>query len=367
MRITVFGAGNGALALASRLTCKGHHCTMFNRTPTKYDDVMTSGCLKVRFEGSERWVRIHKIADLAEDAIAGSKLIVVAVPVTGQGYYAQLIAKSLHDDQIILLAPGHTGGALQFCKYLRDFGYKGKQNVYETSTLPYVCRVEADKVVAIYREAKHVLLGSIGGDSQMLRTILRLFPQFVPVDNVLVSSLSNINSVLHPPGMLVNAGYIERMETPFTFYYEGATSSVASLIAELDKERCSIADSLGLKVDPFIDIFHKWGYTSDEAWEQRDIKQAMLDSIPNQSILCPTSLDTRYIHEDVGYGLVPIKYFGCIAGVETPVMDSFIKLFSIINSRDYLSEGLTLEKMGLPKKSNRGNIFETIHKLSEAV
>jgi opine dehydrogenase len=76
----------------------------------------------------------------------------------------------------------------------------------------------------------------------------------------------------------------------------------------------------------------------------------MRESAPNRWIRGPRSLDHRYLHEDVGWGLVPWSELGRALGVPTPVMDALITLGSALNDRDYRAEGLTLERLGLAGK-----------------
>ena len=80
---------------------------------------------------------------------------------------------------------------------------------------------------------------------------------------------------------------------------------------------------------------------------QRLIARACDESAPNATIKSPSSLDHRYVHEDVGYGLVPLAAFGKLAGVPTPTIDALINLSLLSLGIDYAKDGLTLEKLGL--------------------
>ena len=57
------------------------------------------------------------------------------------------------------------------------------------------------------------------------------------------------------------------------------------------------------------------------------------------------------MHEDVGYGLVPMAALGKLAGVPTPTIDALINLAGLSLGIDYAKDGLTLEKLGLAGKS----------------
>jgi ketopantoate reductase len=54
-----------------------------------------------------------------------------------------------------------------------------------------------------------------------------------------------------------------------------------------------------------------------------------------------------YLHEDVGYGLVPMAALGRLAGVATPTIDALVQLAGLAVGVDYPREGLTLERLGL--------------------
>ena len=78
-----------------------------------------------------------------------------------------------------------------------------------------------------------------------------------------------------------------------------------------------------------------------------DIARACRESAPNKTIKSPKSLDDRYIHEDVGTGLVPMAALGRLAGVPTPTMDALVHLASLSLDIDFNQAGLTLEKLGI--------------------
>jgi opine dehydrogenase len=102
---------------------------------------------------------------------------------------------------------------------------------------------------------------------------------------------------------------------------------------------------------PFLDIFHEAGLTTQAARDGGNIARACEDSEPNRTIKAPPSLDHRYIHEDVGYGLVPMAELGRLASVATPTIDALITLAGLALGIDYRADGLTLERLGLADKS----------------
>jgi opine dehydrogenase len=161
------------------------------------------------------------------------------------------------------------------------------------------------------------------------------------------TGFANINAIMHPAGMLGNAGWIEKSGGDFLYYREGITPAIGAWIDAVDQERLEMVRRLGSQPVRFVDIFHQAGLTTAEARDTGSAYEAIRNSEPNFTIKAPPSLDHRYIREDVGYGLVPMAEVGKLLGVRSPVMDALITLASTALGVDFRLEGLTLAKMGL--------------------
>ena len=90
-----------------------------------------------------------------------------------------------------------------------------------------------------------------------------VFPNIVPAENVLETGLSNINAIMHPAGMVGNAGWIEQHGGELLFYRQALSPAVARMIEGVDRERLAIVRALGLRPRTFVEIFHAAGLTSD--------------------------------------------------------------------------------------------------------
>jgi opine dehydrogenase len=249
----------------------------------------------------------------------------------------------------VLLNPGHTGGSLHFANVLLTAGCKAKVRLCETVTLTYICRMPVPARVEIYRRTTHLRCAAFPGKNTggLVEEIQEIYPNVIAAENVLETGFSNINAIMHPAGMVGNAGWIERTEGDFYYYREGITPAIAAWIEKVDDERLEIVRRLGLKPLRFIDIFYQAGLTSEEARSSGSILRAINESAPNRTIKAPAVLDHRYLKEDVGFGLLPMAEIGRLMEVKTPVIDALITLASVINQSDYRTEGLTLDRMGL--------------------
>ena len=346
--VAVLGAGHGGCAAAADLGRRGYEVRLHARSAERLAPLLQG--IEVRGVQQGLVPVALMTTDLA-DAVHGADLIMLVVPSVGHAPYARDLAPLIDGSQPIFLNPGHTGGGLHFLHELRRAGYRGPLKSCETLTLTYITRMEGPATVNIYSYTKRLRFAALPGRhaAEMFAVVKPLYPEFVQATSVLETGLGNLNAVFHPPGMLMNAGWLER--TGFLFYREGFTSAVGRVTAAVDAERMAVARALGIPATPFLDLFYEAGLTTKEARDAGDIARACEESEPNRTIKAPPRLDHRYIHEDVGYGLVPMVALGRLAGVATPTMDALVQLASVALGIDYARDGLTLERLGLAGKS----------------
>ncbi len=346
--IAVLGAGHGGCAAAVDLAKRGYSVRLHARNAERLAPFRAQGGIKARGV-HEGLVAIDLLTTDVVQAVGGADLIMLVVPSVAHRYYARALAPLIDGSQPIFINPGHTGGGLHFLYELRAAGYRGPVRSCETVTLTYITRMEGPDTVNIYSYTTRLRFAALPGreTAALFDLIKPLYPHVVQAGSVIETGLSNMNAVFHPPGMIMNAGWIEHSHGEFLFYREGFTDAIGRVTAAVDGERLAIAKALGVPAIPFIDIFYAAGLTTKAARDSGDISRACMESEPNKSIKSPASLDHRYVHEDVGYGLVPFAALGQFAGVATPTIAALIKLASLAVGIDYRCEGLTLERLGI--------------------
>ncbi len=348
-KIAVLGAGNGGCAAAADLTLRGFEVRLFARSESTIAKLAKAGEIELVEGGASRKAAPYLMSPQLPPVVRDVDLIVIATPSVGHEYLARGLADHLTDGQRVLLNPGHTGGSLHFANLLRRFGCKTSIRLCETVTLAYICRMPRPAFVEIYRRTTNLRCAAFPAKdtASLVREIEQVFPNVVAAANVLETGFANINAIMHPAGMLGNAGWIEKARGDFLYYREGITPAIGAWIDAVDAERLAIVRSLGLEPLRFVDIFFRAGLTTSEARDSGSSYRAIRESEPNKTIKSPPSLDHRYLREDVAYGLVPMAQIGRLLGVQTPVMDALITLASIALGVDFRAEGLTLGKMGL--------------------
>jgi opine dehydrogenase len=221
--------------------------------------------------------------------------------------------------------------------------------VAETSTLPYAVRlVEPGRIHFFLKLQGGLFCAAVPARStpQVLEKIADVYPAMVAAKNVLQTTLQNGNPVIHPSVTLLNAALIERTQGNFNFYEEGVTPAVGRLIQAIDLERIAIGRALDLAVIPEPKLGCRQGYMTEATYDRG------YSAAPGfQGIKAQPSLDYRYFHEDVGYGLVFWQSLAAQIGVETPHISTVIHLASVLMNQDYGAQGRrTMESLGLSRR-----------------
>ena len=364
-KFAVLGAGHGGTAMAGHLSLLGFDVSLYNRGEERIRAIKERKGIEI-LSNSDHIV--HGFAELnivtsnIAEAIHGRDVIMVVLPATGHRYIAEQLVPHLVDNQIIVLNPGRTGGALEVLAILREKGCTADVVVCEAQTLLYASRSINPGQTQIFRIKKSVPVAAIPAHRtpevvNILRTAL---PQFIPGDNVMKTSLNNIGSIFHPAVTVLNAGRIESTYGDFEYYTEGITPSIALILEKMDKERVSVSEALGFQAM----TAREWLYFAYDA-AGRTLYEAMRNNRGYDGIMAPKTVMTRYVTEDVPMSLVPIASLGRLCGVSTPVIDSIILLSSVLHNTDYWEIGRTADRMGLTGmtlKEIRSFITEGIRK-----
>lgn len=347
MNVTIIGAGAGGAAAVAELCAAGHAVTLWNRSAqtlepfqalggVAYDGVLGEGVATPR----------SMTADLSA-AIAEAEIAVVLLPTFSHAPVAGALAEAgWPADRPILLNPGHTGGALEFATAYRRMS-PHVPPVAEFSTLTYVARKYSPERVTVTGRAKAVRAAALPGGESALETACALFPGAEPQRDVLAADLSNVNMVLHPPGAVLAAAWVEARRGDFTFYVDAMTPAVARVMRALDDERRHVAAALGHELPNLIEEMQRIGTVEAGIPDTEDFAAAISGGEANSRIKAPDSLQHRYYREDFGHGLLPFMELAAIAGIDTPVARSLLALAEAAVGVRYRDSGRTAETMGI--------------------
>lgn len=342
----VIGAGNGGRAMAAHLALMGFKVTLYNRTPKNVEAIKERGGITLESqESSPRgFGKLAKVTSNMQEALQDNDMIMVVVPAHAHVDIAKKTAPYLVDGQIVILNPGRTLGALEFCQVLRSQNCEADVIVAETQTFIYASRSEDLAQARIFRIKDAVPLAALPSSdtAKVLEAINPAFPQFIDGANVLQTGLNNIGGIFHPTISLLNAGWIESTGGDFQFYLDGVTPTIALIMEAIDRERVSVASVLGVQAITALEWLKMAYNTSGE-----NLYKAIRNQQGYRGIYAPQTLDHRYIHEDIPMSLVPVASMGHRFGVSVRAMDSLIRMAIIANRTDYWRYGRTLENLGV--------------------
>jgi len=233
---------------------------------------------------------------------------------------------------------------------LGERGIKRDITLAEGHTLPWGCRLEARGTVKIFVDAWKLQVAAFPAKNtgRVINDLKDVYP-VVPGENVLATSLNNLNPIVHPAGAVLNAGWVDTLGRDFYFYKLGTTLSVARAIKAVYEEVARVGEAIGIKL---------LEYPEETFWSKSTIMsfyfKAPFDiegTVAN--ISGPSSMKSRYITEDVPYGLVPTAQLAHKFKVDIPIADAIIRLASVVNQTDYYKEGRSLEELGIADMSKQ--------------
>lgn len=339
----VLGGGNTAFSVAANLALAGADVTLVELPQFAASIEPIAVHKRIHLGGVAR-TGAATIAEVTSDfaAIQRHELVLLIVPSYGHRAFADACARHLRAGQTLVLMPGNLG-SLAFARLLKERGVHGV-TLAETDTAPYVCRKLAPDAAHIWGVVRGMGMGVLpaAAGPRVRALIERWFPGVQLYPHVLACGLSAMNPVVHPPGVLLNAGRIERSRGEFYFYEEGVTPAVCKLIYALDAERLAIGRALGVELLPVDEAFHRAGFGP-----RGDLWSTIHGSLMLTQLRAPGAINTRWLTEDVPYGLATWLLLAEGLGVRCPTMQAVVRLSGTICGTDFLAQARTPQELGM--------------------
>ncbi|MFT5875230.1 MAG: opine dehydrogenase [Clostridium sp.] len=379
MKLAILGSGNGGCTVAAHMALLKHDVSIwdFEKFPQNINAIIENGGISIN--GSvEGFAKLKYAGFDVEQAIDGAEMILVVGPAYSIKNFALAVKPYLKKGQLVCVTPSSCGGAIVFKEALGVALDNPDYIVGEVSTMPYATRVYEPGKVNVYHELKGGLyFAALPSDSSNMafKMFNTLYPCSEHAKSLLMTMLQTGNTIIHPSVTILNAGRIESTQGDFLFYEDGATPAAGKLMKALDDEKLALSDVLDIGIirDTKVKILQE--YNSEESYENGYRTAPGFLGIKAQS-----TLDTRYMNEDVGYSLVFISELAKQVNVPTPTTDAVILIASTIINRDYRAEkALTPATLGIDKmnvtqmkelfgqNNNKFPRFKTIMELEKSI
>ena len=339
MKVAIIGAGAVGLGGAALLRQRGHEPLLWSPSLAREAGGTRA---HVEAEGAITGAQEVEIAPSCGAAVQKADVVFVAVP----GFAHQ----ELMDAFCPLLAPGKPVIISSHCSlsglYLAErraaAGRPGPVVALGTTVTTGRRRGPLSVRVGDVRARVDLTALPAAATTGALDLCVELFGErFATRDGLVAISLTNINPQNHMAMALCNLTRIENGEAWGNF--DGITGAVGRLIEALDRERLALAAAFGVTVRTVREHFEKSFDLPPASVAEMSAVLACRPGAP----MGPVSLDTRYVLEDVPYGLVPTERLAAIAGVAVPLHSAGIELFCGLYGRDFRSENTLLKDLGL--------------------
>jgi len=238
--------------------------------------------------------------------------------------------------------PG-TLGTLEWATLLRDQG-AADIVLAEVDTAPYVCRKTAPDTATIWGTVTGLGLGVLPATAtdRVCARLASFFSGIQTYPTAMACGLSAMNPVVHPAGVLMNAGRIEYSHGEFYFYEEGVSPAVAETIMAVDAERRAIATALGYDLGGADEAFYRAGFGP-----RGDLWATINGSLMLTQLKAPGSLKSRWLSEDIPYGLSAWHDVGAQYEVDAPLMRGLVDIASVVMGFDGWTSGRSVCELGI--------------------
>ena len=347
-KVGIAGAGSIAMGTAALLHCNGHDPMLWS--PSGKGTAALAGGGTLIANGAIDAAFRPRVAVDAEGLVRDNDVLVLALPAYGHKAVMDAMAPHVHNAQHVVISSHASLGAIYLMQLLARRGVTAPVTAWGTTTVTARRRSESEVRINTVRRLIDLCTVPDSRTQEGLALCQRLFgDRFQPRDGLLAITLSNLNPQNHMGIALGNMTRMERGET----WSQGrnVTPNVGRLLEALDQERLAIARALELDVRTVFEHFHL-SYHVPLASISEMNQQMHARGTGGTG---PATANSRYVIEDVPYGLVVTAALGELAGRPAKLHDAGTRILSAMYGRDFAAENELLSALDL-QRHDMGNL-----------
>ena len=370
--ITVCGGGNAAHVLLGLLGAKSDiSVRLFDTLPDEVGQFQGSGGSKkvidVVFKDGRDKIQgiVDQASASAEDVIPGSDMIILAVPAFAHQLYFEQIVKHAKPDCIVGVMVAKGGVDWQFKDIFQN--QLDRTEFFAMENLPWACRIQE------YGRSVEVLSTKLALEIAVLsdepQRVIDKVTELISIENLDDPSFPMPNFTMAPNfiscSLRGNLGHACIMygrfhnwdgKTPFEeipLFYEGVDEFAAKALEQASEESMAIkkalTEQLGIDLNSVIPakdwLIRVYGdEISDQSTLQsciktnkgyEGLKHAMVEV---EGGFFP-SKNSRYLTEDLPFGILVVRGIAEIMEVPTPMLDRVIEWNQTFMGKEYLVDG----------------------------
>lgn len=340
--VAIIGAGSVGLGTAALFASYGHDVRLFSRSapPISMDFILSAN-------GKLEWKGTVKACSRLEVVIPDAEIIILCVPADAQKETIDTLVSHITSGQTVVVSAQYSMSALYLSKRLFDRNLQGVLIAAMSTTFVagrrqdphsvWVTTVRTGNLVATY--------GGQSADDLIAEQLEGLSGQKVKTVSMTEIIFSNPNPVVHAPNALCNLTRIENGEEWSNWGM--LTESVCAIVEQLDAERLTAAKQFGSEPKSLAQHLHdSFGNTIGSIHEM-----CMQNAAARGGLKGPSNLSTRYITEDIPFGLLPMALLSELGGIKAETHEALISLLSIACRREFATENSVLPELRLKDMS----------------
>jgi len=340
MRVSILGAGGAAYGAAAQLHMGGHDPMLWSPSGRSTAEFAAGAPLRARMAIETSF---HpRIAGSAEQAVAESDVVMLAMPANAHKMALKATARHLRDAQPVIISSHASFGALYLSRLIAARGLRAPIIAWGTTLTTGRKTTPTEVGVNSVRSKIDIATVPEAGIDDGHRLCTTLFGErFVKRDGLLAIALSNLNPQNHLAIALFNLTRMERGEA--WGQAENVTPAVGRVMEALDAERLAIADAFGLSVRTIAEH-----YASSYQLPVASIA-AMNAELHGRGKggFGPATPDSRYVLEDAPFGLWPTILLGRLAGRPATIHEAGLTVLSSAYGRSFADDNDLLPSLDL--------------------
>ncbi len=316
------------------------------------------------FERSGK-VAFDRVSTNVAETVEGAGIVLITTPAIGHRPFFEQLIPALEDGMFVHIIPDNYG-TLVLRKMMREAGCDKNVVIGGWSSSPYGSRVDIKGGVVMPRIRVYYRAINLRGAALPMQhnddflASTRYIGAFDCINNgdgvvggqtVMDTGFSNVNPVLHCPGVILGVGVMENWgviygdeKHDFSIYSHAYCPSISRVQYGFYQEQCRLAEAMGVGIQPY----------EKEHFFSRENVLGLEYMGPNYKIpfeehdyiqygTGPFTIQNRYITEDIPVGCHVYHELGKRFGVSTPIVDSMINLAGVMAEQDFFQSGYSLD------------------------
>ena len=390
--ITICGSGNAAHAMIpvikSRFNCK---INLFFRYQPKVDifqELIDEKRVITAVQGKEElYGSPDKVSRFPEEVCSDADLILFPLPAFAHESVLSQIAPFLKKGVIIGTIPARSGFEYSAINLSKNVPHKNIK-FFGLQTLPWACRTkEYASKVDILGKKEEIGLAAFPKETitelvEVLTDLLQI--KMEPIPNMLTLTLANIGQIVHPGimyGLFKGNENKKYKKDEIPLFYQGVNSGIAETLAQMSDDILAITKEIQnrfsdidltkvLSLKDWLLLSYKNSITDDSTLvtsfvtnqAYRGLRAPMKEL---ESGFYKPDFQSRYLTEDLPFGLIVTKAIAILAQVDTPTIDEVIRTVSGWMEKEYLVngdlKGKNITEARIPQKYGLNNLEHIVN------